>query len=318
MDFNHLIPISEEWLQYAIRLNVLHEPKDSLKDLRQLALQNDKIQGYLNDVCKYHSTLVTNHKNPELPIHKLIFLLELGFDTEVKEIQTAINEILKNKDEDGVYLSITKIPKHFGGTGEETFSWCLCDAPLLLLALVLAKVDYKEYIKTGVDYLVSFYQGNGFPCTVSKELGKFRGPGKKGDCCPYATLLMLRLLLAIPEYKNSKIVNELALILLTLWETSLESHPYMFYMGTNFRKLKAPNHWYDIVSVTYLLSQVDTVRKDNRFQEMVNIIKSKSNENGTYTPESVYQKLKGWDFGQKKTASPYLTYMCYQIITNVG
>ena len=208
---------------------------------------------------------------------------------------------------------MTNIPKHFGGTGKDMFAWCLCDAPLLLLALLKAGMDYHKYIKTGVDYLVLLHRNRGFPCAVSPELGKFRGPGKKDDCCPYATLIMADLMSYVPEYKDSKFAVSCVETLLDLWENSLDQHPYMFYMGTDFRKLKAPASWYDIVSVAGVLSKYQFVRKDPRFLEMIQLIKDKQDNDGLFTPESVYQKLKDWDFGQKKEPSPYLTYLCYQI-----
>lgn len=47
---------------------------------------------------------------------------------------------------------------------------------------------------------------------------------------------------------------------------------------------------------------------------MIEIIKGKQTEEGLFIPEAVYQKCKGWDFGQKKVPSPYLTYLCTRII----
>jgi len=307
----------DAWLQYAVRLNMLNESKESLTELEQQALADVKIKGYLNDIADYHGILVRNHKDPDLPIHKLLFLLDIGFETSVPEIQTAVEKIMVNKDENGIYQSRTNIPKHFGGNGEDTFGWCLCDAPLLLLALIKAGVDYEKHIKQGVDHLVGFYKESGFPCTVSKEFGKFRGPGRKDDCCPNASLQMLKLLSAIPEYKDAEITVDTAMGFLSLWENSRERHPYMFYMGTDFRKLKAPSMWYDLLSVTASLSRVEAVRSDARFTEMVAMIKSKQDKDGLFTPEAVYQKFKGWDFGQKKTPSPYLTYLCHRLITRV-
>ncbi|HRU45170.1 MAG TPA: hypothetical protein P5322_11655, partial [Spirochaetota bacterium] len=219
----------------------------------------------------------------------------------------------QRRDERGVYQSMTNIPKHFGGAGEDVFSWCLCDAPLLLLALLKAGADYHKYIKPGVDYLASLCRDNGFPCAVSPELGKFRGPGKKDDCCPYATLIMADLMSHIPEYRDFRVAAFSVKALLNLWENSLDWHPYMFYMGSDFRKLKAPSLWYDIVGVAGVLSKYEFAREDPRFLEMINHIKSKQDKNGFFTPESVYLKLKDWDFGQKKAPSPYLTYLCYQI-----
>jgi len=307
----------DSWLQFVTRVNILNESKESLTDLRSQALADSRIKGYLNDVADYHSILVRNHKDPDLPIHKLIFLLDIGLDTNVPEIQTAIDKIMENKDSNGIYKSFTNIPKHFGGSGEDTFGWCLCDAPLLLYALLRAKIDYNEHIKQGVDYLVGFQKDYGFPCTVSPEFGKFRGPGRKDDPCPYASLVMLKMLSATPEYCKSEVATNTAMSLLSLWESSMERHPYMFYMGTDFRKLKAPAMWYDIVSVVDVLSHFESLKKDVRFVEMATIIKDKQDANGLFAPEAVFQKFKGWDFGQKKTPSPYLTYLCYRILERV-
>lgn len=312
-----LLSISEPWLQYAIKLNLLNESKESLLNLKKEALKDNKIHAYLRDISNFHSMLVSNHKNPELPIHKLLFLLDIGFDMDLPEIENAVNQLMDHKDKYGIYQSLTNIPKHFGGTGEDIFSWCLCDTPLLFIALLKAKVEYPQHIKQGVDYLVSLNKTQGFPCSVSEELGKFRGPGRKDDCCPYATLIMLNLLSYIDEYKDSDIVINGIDVLLSLWENSLERHPYMFYMGTDFRKLKAPAIWYDIVSVSDCLSKFEYAKADKRFHEMVGIIKAKQDESGLFTPESIYQKCKGWDFGQKKVVSPYLSYLCIRILKRV-
>lgn len=148
METSNLLDISEDWLKYTIQLNLLHQSKNELAELRKRAIKDSKIQSCLHIITNFHGTLVSNHKNPDLPIHKLLFLLDIGLDTDVPEIKGAVDEILKNRDSNGVYQSITNIPKHFGGSGEDTLSWCLCDAPLLLLALLKANVDYKQHVKT--------------------------------------------------------------------------------------------------------------------------------------------------------------------------
>ncbi|KAF5067502.1 hypothetical protein LNN31_10245 [Acetobacterium wieringae] len=305
-----LLERSDDWLKYAIQINLCNKEKATLVDLRKAALADERIQGYLADVADFHGSLVTNHKNPDLPIHKLLFLLDLGFDLDVPEIKKAVAQILKHRDEKGIFQSKTNVPKRYGGAGVDVFSWCLCDAPLLLLALLKAGINYQEAIKPGVDQLVSLCRDNGFPCAVSPELGKFRGPGRKNDCCPYATLIMADLLSYIPEYRDSEAAITAVNALLSLWENSREQHPYQFYMGTDFRKLKAPSCWYDIVSVAGVLSNYQFVRDDPRFREMIAIISAKQDQDGLYTPESAYQKLKGWDCGQKKVPSPYLSYRC--------
>lgn len=314
---DNLLSISEPWLQYAIRLNLLNERREDLVDLKNEALKDKKILSYLNDITNFHNAIVRNHKDPDLSIHKLLFLLDIGLDMDIPEIESAVKQIMSHKDQNGVYQSMTNIPPHYGGKSKDVFGWCLCDAPLLLMALLKAKIDYQQHIKQGVEHLSSLCKEQGFPCSVSEEHGTFRGPGRKDDCCPHATFIMVKLLSEIDEYRASDVVKNGIEAILSLWENSLERHPYMFYMGTDFRKLKAPAMWYDIVSVADCLSKFDFVKTDSRFCEMVDLIKGKQDADGMFIPESVYQKFKGWDFGQKKTVSPYLTYLCKRLFERV-
>lgn len=305
---------SDTYVQLAVRKNILNQSKLELGELTTLVLSDHRIRHYLNDVADFNSILVTNHKNPDLPIHKLLFLLDIGLDADVPEIGIAIQKILLNKNEDGIPRSMTNIPKHFGGSGEDTLAWALCDAPLMLYALLKGGVDYETQVKPGVEYIIGLYRNNGFPCTVSKELGKFRGPGRKADCCPYATLIILKLISIIPEYKQSELANSIIDILLNLWEESQRQHPYMFFMGNDFRKLKAPSLWYDIVSLSNCLSDFDYAKKDKRFHEMLDIFENKANSDVQFVPESIYLKCKEWDFGQKNIPSPWLSYLCVSIL----
>ena len=101
--FEKLLSISEAWLQYAIRLNLRGESKDNLVGLKNEALKDKKIQSYLSDITNFHNTIVRNHKDPDLSIHKLLFLLDIGFETDIPEIESAINQIMIHKDKNGVY-----------------------------------------------------------------------------------------------------------------------------------------------------------------------------------------------------------------------
>lgn len=309
---------NDAYVQYATRIHILKQEKKELVTLKNEVLADARIQKFLSDITDFHAICITNHKNAELPIHKLIFLLEIGLDAEVAQIDIALKQILSNVGEDGIYKSLTRIPTHFGGTGKDTFSWCLCDAPLLLYALLLGGVPYEEYVKSGAEYIVGLIRGNGFPCAASSELGRFRGPGKKEDCCPYATLKVLKLFGLIPAYRNSDVAKTAGTALLDLWENSWEQHPFLFKMGTDFRKLKVPTIWYDIVSVTDCLSHFDWAVRDERFQQMVGILMNKATSDFLFTPESVYLKYKEWDFGQKKQPSPWLTYTCLRILQQTG
>ncbi|MHB1454977.1 MAG: hypothetical protein ACYCYM_13620 [Saccharofermentanales bacterium] len=308
---------SDPYVAYATKINLLHQDRAGLTELRGAVLADPRIRKYLGDVADFNGRIITTHKNPELPIHKLNFLLDIGLDAELPEIRTAVGLILQSRDEFGIFKTVTNVPVHYGGTGQDSFAWALCDAPLMHAALIRAGVPYTV-LREGAENMAALVRGNGFPCTVSKELGRFRGPGKKEDCCPYATLAMLRLFSLIPGYASSPMAAACIDVLLLLWEQSREQHPYMFFMGTDFRKLKAPAIWYDIIGVTDCLSRFDYARKDSRYREMIDVISAKADASGRFVPESVYLKCSEWDFGQKKKPSAWLTYLCTTILARTN
>jgi hypothetical protein len=125
---------------------------------------------------------------------------------------------------------------------------------------------------------------------------------------------MLKVLAHVPDLRESKAAMIGGETLLSLWEVSKEKHPYMFFMGTDFRKLKAPPFWYDILHVLDVLSHFAWTRKDRRFRQMLKTVESKANQHGQFVPESVWTAWKDWDFSQKKIPSAGLTFFVQRIL----
>ncbi len=88
----------------------------------------------------------------------------------------------------------------------------------------------------------------------------------------------------------------------------------MFFMGTDFRKLKAPMFWYDILHVLDILSHFKWARKDERFKEMLGVVKAKADDEGRYIPKSIWTVWKDWDFCQKKIPSQGLTFFVQRVL----
>ena len=195
-----------------------------------------------------------------------------------------ITRILEHQDPLGPFQLRSNTPVHFGGSGEDTWGWALCDAPLELYALVKFGLSDHPAVRKGIDYLVGLIRENGWPCTVSKELGKFRGPGRKDDPCPFATLIMLKLLAQLPDLRDSEAARTGAEALLSAWQHRVEQHAYMFYMGTDFCKLKVPFVWYDILHVSDVLTRFEWLKTDPHLQEMLNIIRIQSGQRGALYP----------------------------------
>lgn len=118
----------------------------------------------------------------------------------------------------------------------------------------------------------------------------------------------------MPKLRESESARVGVGTLLSLWDESKEKHPYMFFMGTDFRKLKAPLFWYDILHVLDVLSHFEWAGKDKRFRQMLKIVESKADCEGRYAPESIWTAWKDWDFCQKKIPSRGLTFFVQRIL----
>ena len=135
---------------------------------------------------------------------------------------------------------------------------------------------------------------------------------------PYATLSMLKALAAFPARRDGPEARSGAEALLGLWERSRELHPYMFYMGTDFRKLKAPLVWYDILHVLDVLSRFPWLLADPRLADMAGVLSAKADADCRYTAESVWKAWSHWEFGQKRAPSRWITLLAVRVVRRLA
>ena len=269
-------------------------------------------------MTNWPGTVIASHKSAGQPFHKLTFLADLGLRASDPQVAPIVAAILQHQAPEGPFLLPTQIGVNYGGTGEETWGWALCDAPLIVYALVKFGLGQTPEVQRASHYLTGLLRANGWPCAVSAALGSFRGPGRKEDPCPYANLAMLKLLAAQDDPGTLEAAQVGAETLLELWRESMTRHPYIFYMGTDFRKLKVPLVWYDLVHVLDVLSCFPWLRDDPRFQDMLAVLTSKADAQGRFTLESVWTAWKEWEFGQKRAPSRWLTLLAWRIMRRVA
>jgi hypothetical protein len=307
------------WVQYRARVDLLKQ-KENHPDViaaRKGMLSDPQIQALIEDAAKLPETVLTSHKSAGHPLHRFIFLAEVGLRAGDPGMDKIVARVLKLQSKEGPFRVLMNIPKHFGGSGKNEFAWALCDAPLVAYALVKLGLGDDARVRQAIQPLAGLARDNGFPCAVSKELGTFRGPGRKEDPCPYANLVMLKVLAQDAVTRKSQASRAAAETLLSLWVHSREQHPYVFYMGTDFRKLKAPLVWYDIVNGLDTLSQFPFLRTDTRLREMARCVRAKADAQGRFTPESIWQAWDKWEFGQKKVPSRWLTLVAQRALARL-
>jgi hypothetical protein len=309
----------ESWIEYRTRRDLLNQPENDpqVTTARKGMLADAKIQSLLNELMDWPGTVLNSHKSASQSFHKLAFIADLGLRVSDPLVKKIADKVMAHQSKQGPFGLTMKIPSHFGGSGKDEWAWALCDAPVVVAALVQMGLGEDRRVQSAIKYLNGLVRDNGWPCAVSPELGKFRGPGRKDDPCPYATLVMLKVLAQTLELRKGKSAKIGVETLLSLWDESRESHPYMFFMGTDFCKLKAPLFWYDILHVLDVLSNFKWVRKDKRFKAMLDVVVSRADTDERFIPESIWTAWKDWDFGQKKIPSRGLTLFVQRILKRI-
>lgn len=311
------------WARYRALVDLVGlDPKDPEAQAARAAMEGaPELAPLLSEVGGWPGTVLASHKSASQGFHSLSFLAELGVSAGHPSVASAIGAILAGMGEDGMPRLPAAYEGGSGGPGEAKPAWALCDAPVTLKSLALLGLSGHGKLRAGAATVLSLARANGWPCGLSPELSSFRPPGRKADPCPYATLVCLELVAALEEgggeeYGGLKAGPEASAgveALLLAWERSRDWHPHVFYAGTDFRKLKAPCLWYDILHVADALSHFPLAVGDPRFEEMMTLIDSKADADGRFVPESVYQPYAAWDFGQKKLPSPWLGFLVARI-----
>lgn len=306
----------EPWIEYRVRRDLLRQPEDDsqVKSARLSMISNPQVRSLIGQLSQWPWTVISSHKSAGQPFHKLTFLADLGLKADDPGMDGIIAHILQHQSEEGPFQLPANIPAHYGGSGQDTWAWALCDAPLTVYALAKFGLYDQPAVVSAIDYLVSLVRENGWPCAVSKELGNFRGPGRKDDPCPFANLAMLKALSVTEDWRDSPACHTGANTLLDLWRDSQRQHPYMFYMGSDFRKLKVPFIWYDLLHVLDVLSRLPWLIQDPRLLEMADLLAAKMDGGGRCTNESVWTAWKDWEFGQKKEPSRWLTLQAWSVM----
>lgn len=316
--------------------------------LRAELTEEPLVAGLIDEVNAWEDQPpLKNHNNAAHPLHKLVFLAEIG--VPAARLQPALEAVLAHQSPDGPFQVRSSLPRAFGGDGRERWTWFATDAPLTSYALVKLNLGDDDRVRRSVDYILSRQDDYGSPCYADPTHGpEFNGPGKRGEPCPYATLITLRLFSALPELRESAAADRLIDCLLKHWsERRTGRKHYLFGIGTAFGRPKAPRIWYDIVHFADVLSRFPRCRYETAFAELLDHLRSKLDRDGRVKAESVWLNWNpdgrsskqpqgdqefpagqvvgddqvnwsGWEFVQKRRPSRWLTLLVWTILKRAG
>jgi hypothetical protein len=315
-----LLSSDEPWTHYRTLVDFLDrsEQDPEVMDARSEMIEHPMVQAMIREAGTWPGYPLKRHNDAKHLLYKFSTLADFGIRKDDPGMTVGIDALMAHQSEAGPFQIVVNIPQAFGGTGEDMWTWIACDSPTLLYTLMSMGLGDDARVRRALEALIGLVQENGWRCCAAPELGSFRGPGRKDDPCPIVNVYMLKAISLRPDLIGGSAAKAGLEMLLGHWQKQHERKIYLFGIGTDFKKLKYPFIWYDILHVVDVLSRYPQVHKDPRFLEMVNTITNQADDGSRYTASSMYQAWKGWSFADKKKPSPWLTFLVLRILKRIG
>ena len=189
-----------------------------------------------------------------------------------------------------------------------------------VLAGALARLGYlgDERLEGAYRWLVSRQRADGgFWC---KDTGQPGRPRQEEPSCALGSLLALSALAAHPALGKSRVSARCRAFLLGCWDLrgKIKYAGHDSDIGSGWEKLKYPFNDYRILHYLDIISSVPAGERDSRIADILSRVMSRRDEQGRFHPESITRAWSEFDFGQKKRASRWLTYMVYRTAVRLG
>jgi hypothetical protein len=193
------------------------------------------------------------------------------------------------------------------------------DCHTAILAEPLAKMRFSNdpRLEKAYRWLISRQRKDGgWWCKDTAQVGR---PRQKEPSCAFATTFVLGAMVQNPSLKKSKAARKGVEFLLQCWEKrgKVKYAGHDSQIGTGWEKLKYPFTDYRILKSLDTLSQYQFPKDDQRFKQMIDVLKSKQDQQGRFTPESIHLVWSDFDFGQKKKPSRWITFRALRILKRI-
>jgi hypothetical protein len=314
--YRFLLESNEPWTRYRTRIDLMGMAEDDpgvLED-RAAMLDHPQVKGLIEKSASWPGYPLKRHNDAKHPLHAMAVLADFGLKVSDPGMNEVVEKVLSHQTPEGAFETKVQFYKQFGGLEGEYWTWMSCDMTVLLYVMSSFRLEDETPVKKAQALLLSLVEENGWCCKSSPMLGKFKGPGKREDPCPIANLYALRALSLDPDLKGDSRISSGIEMLLHHWEIQEEKKYFLFGIGTDFRKLKYPLIWYDILHYADVLSRFPEAISDPRYKEMLSTLVDQKDEEGLYTAASMYMAWKSWSFGDKKNPSPWLSFLVARIL----
>lgn len=309
---------SNPWTKYKTYSDLLEsdETESKLIKAKNELVNDSRIIDLANETKDWLSIAATRNNDPKISYFKLKALAEFGLrysDLGLQEtVDKASEHIIENMF--GVRGQIPERPKKGEKFEKPDLSadvWHIspCNSPLITAALMELGVK-NELVDNSIKELASRWNSKeGWFCHFFFVNSQFK---KLQIGCPVAGLQALEVFSKVPRLKES----DSAMFAYEPIKFHKDYGKTLYYFGRSkkFWTFKYPFVWYNALYLADVLTRFDFLKEEPLVRELVDwILESQDNE-GEFKPTSVFMNYKGWDFSNKKEASPWITFLCCRIL----
>ena len=115
-----LLAAEEPYVQFNIKQFF------SIQTNRDELINDPFIKENISLLDNWNREVLKNHSRPQLLIHKLAMLADLGIKAADKPVKPVIKTILDDFDVDGIPRVLIELPVVFGGSGVPEKAWMIC------------------------------------------------------------------------------------------------------------------------------------------------------------------------------------------------
>ena len=126
------------------------EDNAEVQTARAEMLAHPQVQALMAETSAWGDRPFKRHNDASFPIYSFSTLADFGVHADDPGMSAGIDAVMSHISPEGAFQSLVNIPKAFGGTGEDMWTWILCDTPTLLYALLgLWGAGYDPRIRRG-------------------------------------------------------------------------------------------------------------------------------------------------------------------------
>lgn len=309
---------SNPWTKYKASTDLLGLKETDTKtiNIKKELLSNENIIALAEETKDWLPVAATRNNDPKLTYFKLKTLAEFGLKSPDLEINITVGKASEHIIEHmfGVRGQIPERPKKgekFEKPDLTADVWHIspCNSPLITTALIDLGVK-NELVNNSIEELKNRWTSKeGWFCNFFFVKSQFK---KLQIGCPIAGLQALEIFSKVPELKES----EYAKFAFEPIKFHKEYGKTLYYFGRSkkFWTFKYPFIWYNALYLADVLSRFDFLKNEPVVKELIDWILESQDSEGKFKPTSVFMNYKGWDFSNKKEASPWITFLCYRIL----